>query len=204
MATEELSKILKEYAAFETIVRRQITDICAPHCSNCITRCCGPDYCRENIDSPFLATISSKSRLLKAFCPERGWLTPAGCALAAGRPPVCYQFNCDKIMDALPDDLTRYLTRVLSSLVPYIGMQALGNRHLVEIMDPVQLNKVKHERFNRRLDEASDALQVIRSYNRHGFLPASSLPILSKIMPPPARLPGYGTDRQTGFSSSCP
>lgn len=194
MATE-LSKILKEYAAFETIVKRQITGICAPHCSNCKTLCCGPDYCRENIDSPFLKMISSKSRLLKAFCPEHGWLTPAGCALSAGRPPVCYQFNCDKIMDALPGDLDRYLTRVLSSLVPYIGMRALGNRHLVEIMDPVQLNKVKHERFGRRLGEARKALQVIRSFIRHGILKTSSLATLSKILPPPDHLPDKRTFR---------
>ena len=193
MATEELSKILKEYAAFEKIVRLQITGICAPHCSNCKTLCCGPEYCRENIDSPFLKTISSKSRLSKAFCPANGWLTPAGCALAAGRPPVCYQFNCDKIMDALPGELTRYLIRVLSSLVPYIGMRALGNRHLVEIMDPVQLNKVKHERFGRRLGEARKALQSIRSFNRHGALKTSSLATLSKILPPPDHLPANQT-----------
>ena len=91
-------------------------------------------------------------------------------------------------MDALPDDLSRYLLRVLSNLVPYIGKRALGNRHLVEIMDPARLNKVKLERFNGRLGEARNALQAIRSYNRHGFLQASSLPVLSKIMPPPGPL----------------
>ena len=98
-------------------------------------------------------------------------------------------------MDALPGDLDRYLTRVLSSLVPYIGMRALGNRHLVEIMDPVQLNKVKHERFGRRLGEARKALQVIRSFIRHGILKTSSLATLSKILPPPDHLPDNATVR---------
>ena len=201
MATE-LSQIIKEYAAFETIVRRQISIICAPHCSNCKTLCCSQDYCRENIDSPFLNIISSKNRRPKVFCPEHGWLTPSGCALTAGRPPVCYQFNCDKIIDALPCDLARYLIRVLSNLIPYIGRRALGNRHLVEIMDPVQLNKVKHERFGRRLDEARRALEIIRSFNRYGILKTSSLATLSKILPPPGQLPDGGTAGQTDFSSS--
>jgi hypothetical protein len=193
MPTEELSKIIREYVAFEKIVRLQITAICAPHCSNCNTLCCGPDYCRENIDSPFLKTISSKRRPPKAFSPDHGWLTPAGCALTAGRPPVCYQFNCDKIMDALPGEFSRYLIRVLSSLVSYIGKRALGNRHLVEIMDPVLLHKVKHERFGRRLGEAREALQIIRSFNRHGILKPPSLGTLSKILPPPDFLPNNQT-----------
>jgi hypothetical protein len=187
--TTVLSKMIKEYMAFETIVRLQITVICAPHCSNCRTLCCGPDYCRENIDSPFLRAISSKNQLPKAFCPEHGWLTPAGCALTSGRPPVCYQFNCDTILDALPGELARYLIRVLSNLIPYIGRRALGNRHLVEIMDPVQLNRVKLERFGRRLGEARRALQIIQSFNRYGNLKASSLAALSKVLPPPDNLP---------------
>ncbi len=91
-------------------------------------------------------------------------------------------------MEALTGDLHRYLIRVLSNLVPYIGMRALGNRHLVEIMDPVQLNKVKHERFGRRLGEARKALQVIRSFNRHGIPQASSPATLLKILPPPDHL----------------
>jgi len=103
MATE-LYKIINEYAAFETTVRQQMADICAPHCSVCQSACCGPQYCRENIDSPFLNLISSKSRTAKVFCAARGWLTSTGCALSTGRPPVCYQFNCNKIINALPDD----------------------------------------------------------------------------------------------------
>ncbi len=191
--TIALSKIANDYAFFETAVRQQIAAICMPHCSLCQRVCCGVEYCRENIDSPFLRIIGAQNRLENTFCAKRGWLTPAGCGLPNGRPPVCYQFNCDKIMDALPDDLSRYLIRVLSNLIPHIGKRALGNRHLVEIMDPARLNKVKPERFGRRLAEAQAALQAIRSYNRHGFLAVSSLPLLSKIMPPPDHL----TDNRT-------
>lgn len=186
----ELLQILEEYTAFETAVRQQISDFCAPHCSVCALVCCRPEFCRENIDSPFLNLLSGEILQSAAYIAGRGWLTASGCALSAGRPPVCYQFNCDKIIDALPDDLNRYLARLLSNLVPYIGKRALGGRHLVEIMDPVQLKKVKHGRFAKRLGAARNALQVIQSYKRQGFLPASAPPILSKISPFPPSLAG--------------
>ena len=189
MATE-LSKILKEYAAFETTVRQQIADICAPHCSVCQSVCCRPEYCRENIDSPFLNLISSGSPPNMAFSAERGWLAPTGCALSGGRPPVCYQFNCNKIISTLPTGRHRYLFRVLSDLVPYIGKRALGSRHLVEIMVPTQLKKVCLNRFGRRLNEAREALHVIQPFNRLDFLQASSLAALSRVVSIPRSLAG--------------
>ena len=186
----ELRRILDEYAAFETVVRQTISDLCAPHCSVCELVCCGPQFCRENIDSAFLNRLNAKNRQNMVFSAQRGWLTPSGCALAAGRPPVCYQFNCDKIIDTLPDDLNRYLVRVLSNLVPHIGKRALGNRHLVEIMDPDQLEKVKYSRFSKRLGEARQALQIIQSLRRTGSVPASYRAVLSKISPIPQSLSG--------------
>ena len=184
----ELGKIIADYAAFEKIVRKDIAAICEPHCSVCQSVCCGVDYCRENIDSPFLGAVSAGTHPEGIFCSRHGWLTPTGCALSLGRPSVCYQFNCDKIIQAQSDELTRYLTRVLSNLIAHVGKRALGSRHLVEIMDPARLNKIKYERFQKRLIEARSALQEIRSISRHGFLPASSLQILSRIVTPPDHL----------------
>ena len=181
----ELRQILDEYAAFETVVRQQISSFCAPHCSVCGLVCCRPEFCRETIDSPFLNLLNATIRSNAPYSEQRGWLTSSGCALPAGRPPVCYQFNCDKIIDALPDDLNRYLARVLSNLVPHIGKRALGDRHLVEVMDPARLEKVKYSRFNKRLEEARKALQAIQSVKRFGALPASSRRDLSKIAPIP-------------------
>ncbi len=111
-----------------------------------------------------------------------------GCALSTGRPPVCYQFYCNKIIDALPDDQHRYRFQVLSNLVPHIGKRALGHRHLVEIMDAAQLTRVKITRFRKRLAEARRALQIIQSINGNGFPAASILEDLSKIVaiPPSA------------------
>jgi hypothetical protein len=112
-----LIRILEEYAAFETEVRRQLANICAPHCAVCKRVCCRPEYCRETIDSPFLALLNPEISPNSQYSADRGWLTLRGCALSAGRPPVCYQFICKKIFDSLPDDTSRYLLEVLSELV---------------------------------------------------------------------------------------
>jgi hypothetical protein len=186
----ELLEIVKEYAVFETAVRQQITDFCASHCSNCEQVCCRPEYCRENIDSPFLNLLSSKIRRKAAYDAEHGWLASTGCALSTGRPPVCYQFNCKKIIDGLPDDQQRYFFQVLSNLVPHIGKLALGPLHLVEIMDADKLKRVKIARFGKRLAEARQALQIIQSINGNGFPAAQSLADLSKIVPIPRALAG--------------
>ena len=184
MATQ-LSKILTNYLDFEMTVRQQIAEICASYCADCQGVCCRPEFCRENIDSPFLKRISAKTRPAGVFSEEHGWLAPTGCALSAGRPPVCYQFNCNVIIDGLPTDQHRYLFKVLSNLVPYIGKRSLGTRHLVEIMDPAQLKKVSLKRFDRRLNEARAALDVIQSYKEPDFLQASSRAVLSKVVPIP-------------------
>ncbi len=183
--TAELPKILKEYAAFETEVRQQIADFCAPHCSVCERVCCRPEYCRENIDSPFLALISSKTLPNTAYTANRGWLASTGCALSAGRPPVCYQFNCKKILDSLPDDNRRYLLGVLAELVAHAGKRAFGTRHLVEIMDAAELKRVDANRFRKRLTEARKALGAIQSFAGNRRLPDSALEALTRIKPMP-------------------
>jgi hypothetical protein len=181
----ELCKILKEYATFETEVRCRISDFCAPSCSVCEGVCCRPEYCRENIDSPFLTLLSSTIQQNKTYSIGAGWLTSTGCALSAGRPPVCYQYSCKTIMDALPDGRHRYIFQVLSDLVHHIGKRSLGNRHLVEIMDSAQLKNVKAERIGKRLTEARRALHVIQLFTINGCLPDSALADLMRIKPMP-------------------
>ena len=186
----ELLQILKEYQYFEAVVQQQIKNICAPHCSVCKQVCCRPEYCCENIDSPFLTLLNSNTMRNAAFSAESGWLTSSGCALSIGRPPVCYQFNCNTTLDALPDDAHRYFLKVLSNLVPHIGKRSLGNRHLVEIMDAADLKRVKIARFRKRLAEALRALQRIQSINGNRIPLKLLLEDLSKIVPIPQSLAG--------------
>lgn len=187
MATQ-LSIIIDNYIDFEITVRQQIARISAPHCAVCQGVCCRPEFCRENIDSPFLNRLTARARPDRGFSAKRGWLAPTGCALRAGRPPVCYQFNCNRIINALPTDQQRYLFKVLSNLVPFIGQRSLGPRHLVEIMDPAQLEKVSLKRFAGRLDQARDALHAIQTGIEPGLLRALSRAALSRVVPIPTTL----------------
>ena len=184
--TAELIHILEEYAAFEAEVRQQLANICAPYCSICVRVCCRPEYCRENIDSPFLTLLSSGNSTNSVYSADRGWLTSSGCALSVGRPPVCYQFICRKIFDSLPDDTHRYLLGVLSELVVHAGKRAFGGNHLVEIMEVGKLERIDAKRLGNRLTEARNALEAIRSFAGYGALPDSTQKILTKIKPGPA------------------
>jgi hypothetical protein len=198
--TSELFQIIKEYADFETEVRPWMAKLCGPHCSVCEIVCCRPEYCRESIDSPFLALLRTKYPPQTKYTAERGWLTPNGCALACGRPPVCYQFNCLKITAALPDDSHRHLMKVLSNLVSHAGKRALAARHVVEIMDAAGLARIKITRFHKRLNEARKALEVIQAFEIYGCLPASSRAVLSKIAPVPPTTFSNPTKSESNFA----
>jgi hypothetical protein len=182
----ELTKILKAYAVFEIQVRTRVAELCAPFCSVCKSACCRPEYCRETIDSPFLTLLRSKALQNTAYDAKRGWLTPTGCALSAGRPPVCYQFNCKKIIDSLPDDYYRYLLGVLSEMVAYVGKRAIGTRHLVEAVDATELERLNADRIRKRIGEARIALGAIQSFAGNGSLSGPALEVLKKIKPRPA------------------
>ena len=183
--TPELFQIIKDYAEFETEVRPWVAELCGPHCAVCDTVCCRPEYCRESVDSPFLALVREESPPQTAYSAQLGWLTSSGCALGCGRPPVFYQFNCRKIIATLPDGPGRYLMKVLSNLVPHTGRRALGGRHIVEIMDTAGLAQVKITRFRQRLAEARQAFEVIQDFKMNGCLPPSSRAVWSKIAPEP-------------------
>ncbi len=180
---DNLERIVRNYAAFEARMNRLSTDIWFQWCSNCAQVCCKPVYCRESIESPFLSLLIKKS-IAKPFLlmpPHRGWLNETGCNLTVGRPPVCYEFLCDRILDSQPPGLQHYATIVLAKLVSHIGKRALGPRHLIEIMDPVKLRQVKFSRFEKRLSEALCALEIIQSIFSGDKLDGDALEILSKI-----------------------
>ncbi len=186
--TAALVRIIERYAALERAVSRHMAVICKPYCAVCREVCCGPEYCCETTVSPFLTNLIAGARPATAFSPEQGWLTSAGCALIVGRPPVCYQFSCNKIVEALPDHHHRYHFQVLSELIPHIGKRALGSRHLVEIMDPGRLQKVKLERFEKRQRQAWHALNAIRYLSGAGRPPAAIPADLARIVPKPVSL----------------
>ena len=178
---DELEHILKAYAMFESKVRVFSTNLWFQWCSNCRVVCCKAVYCRETVESPFLLLLLKKYSQQGFAGSQKTWLSDTGCKLSVGRPPVCYEFLCNNILDAQPTEMHRYAMTVLSKLISHIGKKALGSRHLIEIMDPADLKKVRYSRFEKRLLEARNAFDVIQLFFRGRELETDDLKVLSKI-----------------------
>jgi hypothetical protein len=185
---QNLKHILEKYAAFETEVTEFTSELLKPWCHNCKGECCKADCCRETLDSSFLSLLLTQFPPRVKFSAHNGWLTKSGCALAMGRPPVCYEFLCDRVLDALATPINRYAMVVLSKLVSYVGQRATGRSHLVEIMDPSDLSTINFDSFGRRLIEAQKAFKVVRSILAEKPIPEDVSLTLSRISKPPQGL----------------
>ena len=183
-----IASILKEYAAFECEVMEFTSEFLRPWCSNCKGDCCNTECCRESLESSFLSLLISKCPPNASFSDHEGWLTKSGCALAVGRPPVCYEFLCDRVLAARPTPIYGYAMAVLSKLVSHVGRRAAGRSHLVEIMDPLDLSTINPDSFSRRLIEARKAFKVVRTLLADKPIPEDAALTLSRISKPPQGL----------------
>ncbi|MDD4737394.1 MAG: hypothetical protein PHP44_14955, partial [Kiritimatiellae bacterium] len=183
-----LKPILDDYIAFEHRVREQMLVHASPSCGICPAVCCRYDICEESIDSAFLSLIRQHTAPTECFCERYGWLTPTGCALEVGRPPVCYEFLCDDMLHALPNDDARFALRTLGMLITYIGRKAIGTRHLVELLHHEDLLRLHYPRFRVRLQTAQTALEIITDYFDSSTLPDDSKLHLLKICKPGTEL----------------
>jgi hypothetical protein len=181
---QELEQILKYYAAFESEVRVFSSELWFPWCSNCREVCCKPVYCRETPESPFLFLLLKKYSHRVFNSPQKTWLSETGCKLAIGRPPVCYEFLCATILEAQQPGIHRYAMIVLAKLISHIGKRALGSRHLIEVMDPDDLKKIRYSRFQKRLTEARNAFDVLQLFFKGHKIEVDALKVLSKISCP--------------------
>ena len=181
----ELDDIIEKYLDFERNVRVMMDSVCARHCSCCDNVCCKQDFCRETVESPFLAYILKTYPPAITYSNESGWLTDSGCGLLIGRPPVCYEFLCDRILASQRSDIDAYMVKILSALMTHIGKKAAGGRHLVEILDRDDLYRIQSARFEKKLQEARAALGIIAAYFDKKKSENHGLAILGKIMPNP-------------------
>jgi len=91
---------------------------------------------------------------------------------------------CNTILDAQPTITHEYVVQILSKLISYIGKNAVGGSHIVEIMSESKLQRINIVRFNKRLGEAEEAYLAVLFFLKHNFLKANLLQALSKIHPP--------------------
>jgi hypothetical protein len=139
----------------------------------------------ESRESVFLRLVAKRFSDRSVFSLSHGWLTATGCALVAGHPPVCYEFLCRHIFDAVSGDPFRhYALRVSSLLITHVGKHAIGGRHLVEITHASDLNRVDPERFMTRFREAEKAFQAVVDV-LDGRSSNADIQALARIVRPP-------------------
>jgi hypothetical protein len=143
MLPKNISDFVFAYSLLEQAVQQRITRICASVCSVCSCFCCKIVFCRESMESPFLQQVMNAVPASGAWDPVKGWIGNLGCRLAAGRPPVCYAFVCGELAAQQVSNEHRYVLNVLSMLMTYVGRNALGKRHLVELCDLQRINTAR-------------------------------------------------------------
>ncbi len=178
----DIETLIECYGVLEQQVRQQMERLCGRFCSICQKVCCRSHFCEETLESVFLKHVAERFSPKSVFHPTDGWLSSNGCTLVAGRPPVCYEFSCKEISSSMCDDPDcRYALLVLSGVMTYVGKKAVGGRHLVELTRLSDLNRIRSNRFIKRLDEAQSAyFSVIDVLD--GRLSSSSAYVLQKIL----------------------
>ena len=177
----ELNLILKQYVKFEAKIQRYVSHFFRPDCSVCAGTCCHIDICREVLESPFLELLRKEYQAHAKFSSENGWLSETGCILTVGRPPACYEFLCNDIIETLPTPLHQSVFNVLSKLVSHIGKRAYRGKHIVEIINLKELDRVNLSNFDNRLKESMAAFDAIQSFNENNILSSRHRQHLSRI-----------------------
>jgi hypothetical protein len=158
-----LEEVLSEYAALESDVRAMVSGRLGAVCELCTSCCCTPDICEESLDSAFLRLMRDAHPSDTLFSERFGWLTAEGCGLSVGRPPVCYEFYCNEIVDSFSPQ-NRQLMRLLGRLLTWVGVRAVGSQHLVEIIDDDALVQgLDAEKLRTRLSVAREAFSGVQN-----------------------------------------
>jgi hypothetical protein len=197
-----LFKIIDKYAAFEAEVRSCMSKISGDQCCVCKAVCCQPEFCEESLSSPFLKCVRRHFVPDAVYDAANGWLTPAGCALPVGRPPVCYQFFCRAILATQLTAQSRYAIAILSNLVAHAGKNVSGRRHIVELQNASQLRGINLSRFERQLNEAANAFDLVRAYLDGEIAELHPSPTLMKISTVPVGLFAGRSGRGSGRPQS--
>ena len=141
----------REYRQLEMEGSCCISRFCHPFCNGC-GDCCKADICVEAIESAWLRIVRKQGGDgTSRFNRSTGWLTSKGCSLQAGRPPLCYEFFCNEVIDHFRKESLLDPILAISKLPSVAGQNALGKRHLVTLDDDEILNKFDYNRLRKKI-----------------------------------------------------
>ena len=115
------------YISLEKEILKRVSEISKPFCFKCQTTCCEEKICRESVESQFLSSLIKFQNI--QYDQKNGWISSQGCRLDYGRPLVCYEFFCDKILI----DKNFHTLNIQQAIKEFIniGNRAYGNTHLI-------------------------------------------------------------------------
>jgi hypothetical protein len=155
------------YGRLEQEIQSDMTAQSRGACARCNLPCCRIDFCRESLESAFLIRVREHFAPEVRWDPVVGWLTPAGCGLTAGRPPVCYEFLCRVLEACQPTERHFQALRMLARVITDAGKGAGGKLHLVELDE---LDRLNRRRLTTQLSRAREVLDRLKHFWAGGEL----------------------------------
>ena len=157
-----IDELINSYIELEQEIGQLMSRLCRESCGMCTACCCRADICEEVADSAFLLSLLRKQGRSDADMDDRyGWLDVDGCSLEYGRPPICYAYFCDELLNQYPDEDAQYLIQVLGRLLYHIGENARNGQHLVEIGQSSELEQLDLSVIGDRIQYAQNAFDLI-------------------------------------------
>jgi hypothetical protein len=154
---------VSRYTFLEKRVQTLMGHCCGPICAVCTSTCCRPDICEETQDSLFLRLLRHHICPQTVFDDRYGWLDINGCVLPCARPPVCYEFFCDELLQDARLPIAPELLLAAGHIPSFTGRQALGQRHLVDLQTVEEMQRVQIPRLLARIDQAEQVLAALES-----------------------------------------
>lgn len=142
------SNITKNYIKLENLIQGLINHISGEQCKNCLSICCKEEICRETINSCFLSLVIKKNQSIE-YDYMNGWVSNEGCRLKNGRPLVCYEFFCDKLLIHANHQM-EFIRYIINEFV-LLGKNSHGNIHLICIDDVSIISRTKLLKINKKI-----------------------------------------------------
>jgi len=77
---------------------------------------------------------------------------------------------------------------VAGAVVDYVGRRALGQKHLVELMDEAQINRMRPARLHQRLESGRELLQTCQRVLDGDSIDWATLRLMARVRAPSSRL----------------
>lgn len=146
--------LFQNYLSLEKEIQKRTKQISEHFCKECPSKCCKEEMCRESIESKFLYILIKKQNV--DYDRQKGWIGPSGCRLNYGRPLVCYEFFCERILrnnNFRASNIQQIIKEFIS-----IGNRAYGNTHLICIDNLKTISIRKIAKINGEIKRLTNKL----------------------------------------------